>query len=130
MKTEIRNSSDVVKILDTSLRELMDEQLTVITLNAANKVISVHYEVTKGTNSACLISSKQIARLAVLDYASGVILVHNHPSGNVSPSIADLKQTEKVKAGLDVLEITLLDHVILGDESYYSFSEGKILKFS
>lgn len=129
MKTEIKDSSDIVKILNTSLRELMDEQLTVITLNTANKVIAVHYEVTKGTNNTCPISSKQIARLAVLDYAASVILVHNHPSGNVKPSFADVKETDNVRAALKLLEMSLLDHIIIGEDDYYSFAEGKILTY-
>lgn len=129
MKAIIKNSSDAVKLLDKSLRELMDEQLTVITLNGANKVIAVHYEVTKGTNNTCPISSKQIARLAVFDYATGVILVHNHPSGNPKPSISDINETDNVRKGLKLLDISLLDHIVLGDESYYSLDDEKTINY-
>lgn len=121
----INNSHDAASILDGSLRELLDEQLTVITLNNAHKVIAIHNEVTKGTSDSVLISVKQIARIAVLDYASGVILAHNHPSGDVRPSKADTEQTEKVMKGLRTLEIQLLDHIIIGDGDFYSFADEK-----
>lgn len=126
---KIRCSTDVAGLVRERMANLIDEELAVITLNAGNKVINVHYAVTKGDNKCTVISVRQIARIAVLDYASGVVLVHNHPSGNPHPSKADITETEKVKKGLNTLDISLMDHVVIGDESYFSFADNTEIKF-
>lgn len=80
-----------------------------------------------GTASNCVINPSEIFRPAILSVATGIILVHNHPSGIAEPSPADYELTQIfVKCG-NILEIQLLDHVIIGDEDYYSFEENNML---
>ena len=122
----IRNANDIITLLNGRMSDLMDEQLTVVCLNHGGKVISANFEVTKGTDTCCPISVKQIARIAVLEYASGVILIHNHPSGDPRPSKADVEQTAKVREGLKLLDIDLMDHIIIGDGNYFSFCDDKV----
>ena len=77
----------------------------------------------------CIIDQKEIVRNAILSFASGVILVHNHPSGNMEASKADIQVTERTKAALNLFDIQLLDHFIIdvNSENYYSFLDnGKI----
>ena len=64
-----------------------------------------------------------IVRQAVLTQAAGVIIAHNHPSGNVLPSQSDIKETEKLKKALKYLNISLVDHIIISDDRYYSFAD-------
>ncbi|MGC9341127.1 MAG: JAB domain-containing protein, partial [Bacteroidales bacterium] len=74
-----------------------------------------------------VIDAKIILNKAISRLASAIIICHNHPSGNPSPSQADMRITEKIKSAASTMDITLLDHLIIADDRYYSFSdEGKI----
>lgn len=96
-------------------------------LNKANKVLSIT-KIAEGTTSACLVDSKMILQGAILQNASGIILCHNHPSGNLRPSTQDLDITKKIKEGAKLFDVAVLDHVIItSEENYYSFAdEGQI----
>ena len=120
--TNPRIAYDAIKSL---LKYPEQEELFVICLTRANTIKDIHF-IGLGTDCSVLISNKIIAHHAVIDMACGVILVHTHPSGNPLPSKADIVQTEKVKKALDVFEIELLDHLIIGDKQYYSFSDEKV----
>ena len=120
--TNPRIAYDAIKSL---LKYPEQEELFVICLTRANTIKDIHF-IGLGTDCSVLISNKIIAHHAVLDMACGVILVHTHPSGNPLPSKADIEQTEKVKKALDVFEIKLIDHIVIGDKQYYSFSDEKV----
>ena len=79
-----------------------------------------------GGLDATIIDKKIVCKVAIDSLCSGVILVHNHPSGEVKPSKSDIQQTTDVKKALGVFDITLLDHIILSDQAYYSFAEEKV----
>lgn len=98
------------------------ESCFIILTNRANKIIG-WYKVSSGGLDATIIDKKIICKVAIDALASGVILVHNHPSGEVKPSKSDIQQTTDVKKALGVFDITLLDHIILSDKAYYSFTE-------
>ena len=100
------------------------EELFMICLTRANTIKDIHF-IGLGTDYSVLISNKIIARYAVIDMACGVILVHTHPSGNSTPSAADIKATEKLKEALKLFDIELMDHIVIGDGQYYSFTDGK-----
>ena len=100
------------------------EELFMICLTRANTIKDIHF-VGLGTDSSVLISNKIIARYAVIDMACGVILVHTHPSGNSTPSTADIKATERLREALKLFDIELMDHIIIGDGQYYSFVDEK-----
>lgn len=102
------------------------EQFKVMLLNRANKVLGV-FEVSTGSTTATVADPKIIFTAAIKANASGIIIAHNHPSGNLSPSHQDIDLTRKVKDGGKILEVQLLDHVIITTESYYSFADEGIL---
>ena len=102
------------------------EQFKVLLLNRANKVLGV-FEVSTGSTTATVADPKIIFAAAIKANASGIIISHNHPSGNLSPSQMDIDLTRKVKEGGKILEVQLLDHVIITTESYYSFADEGIL---
>lgn len=120
----INSAKDVYELVRGELTGKDVEHCYALTVGPANNVIALHW-VAFGSEDACVIPKKVIARHAINDLAKGVILIHNHPSGNVSPSTADIRETESLGRMLEVLDTRLLDHVIIGGDSYFSFAEEK-----
>ena len=85
------------------------------------KVISI------GTSNAALISAREIYRTALQEQAMYIVILHNHPSGNPEPSREDIQVTRKIKQSGEILDILLMDHIIIGDNRYFSFREQDIL---
>ena len=109
------------------------EKFWVLCLNRKNYLIR-HFEITSGTASNSLVHPREVFREAIRLSASSIIAVHNHPSGDPSPSAADIKITRQLKKASDIVQIELLDHIILGTASrdpsnrgYYSFRDASIL---
>lgn len=102
------------------------ESFYVIYLNRANNVIGF-IKLSQGGTAGTVADPKIIMKYAIDLLASCVICIHNHPSGNIHPSEADIKLTQKIKNGLQLFDISLLDHVILSENEHYSFAdEGMI----
>jgi len=98
----------------------------VILLTNANRVLAIS-EVATGTSRGVQTNPKYIFQLALLTNASAIIVAHNHPSGNLSISETDIKETKKIKRLATLMDITLLDHLILTSESFLSLTqEGKL----
>ena len=96
-------------------------------LNNANEIIGIH-KLSKGGITATIIDIRILLATALKCLATGIIVSHNHPSGNLLPSKLDKELTDKLKAGCKLLEITLLDHIILApDNAYYSFIDEGLL---
>ena len=95
-------------------------------LNKANKVIEKE-KISAGGLSGTVVDVKIILKNALQKLASGIILIHNHPSGNLQPSDADISITRKLKDASKLLEMAVLDHLIIGDKNYYSFSDNGII---
>lgn len=91
-------------------------------LNRANKVLGI-FEVSSGSSAGTVADPKLIFAAAIKANACGIIMAHNHPSGNLSASQADIDLTKKVKEGGKLLEIQMLDHLIVTTETYYSFAD-------
>ena len=102
------------------------EELKVVLLNRANVILGV-YELSKGGISGTVVDIKIILAVALKCNASGIILIHNHPSGNLEPSDPDTVITRKLKEASEVFELLLLDHLIISKEGYYSFADNGIL---
>ena len=102
------------------------EEFKVMLLNRANRVLGID-NVGKGGISGVVCDPKMVFQAAIVANASSIIIAHNHPSGNLKPSQADLDLTKKLKKGADVLDIMLLDHLILTEESYFSFADEGLL---
>jgi DNA repair protein RadC len=125
-KKRIQSSRDAYELLQTYISDMNYEQFMVVFLNRSNQVLRVA-TISDGGISGTVVDPKRVFKLAFEANATSIILGHNHPSGNVAPSQQDIKLTEKLKSGASYLDIAILDHVIVGDEKYFSFAdEGKI----
>lgn len=120
-KKVIRGSKDVFERLrHTSL--YTEEVVTVLFINQANEVIS-EKEVSKGGITSAFIDNRVILREALLHNAVGIILSHNHPSGDPRPSMNDRNATDSLRKACGVMDIKLLDHVIVAGTRYFSFAD-------
>lgn len=128
-RPRISSSRDACEVLKRSWNEStieLFEEFKVMFTNRANKVLGM-MEVSTGGMAATVADPRLIFVAALKAGATGMILSHNHPSGSLSPSQADIQLTHKLKDGGKLLEIQLLDHIILTSESYYSFADEGIL---
>ena len=99
------------------------EQFKIILLDRANKVLGI-YQVCQGGTCGVTVDIKLIFAAALKASAHGIILSHNHPSGNLKPSEADKQETRKLKKAGELLDIPVLDHIIVTSEGYYSFADN------
>ncbi|MBL7110415.1 MAG: JAB domain-containing protein [Bacteroidales bacterium] len=120
----IRRSQDAYEIFRLLWQDGTDhvESFGVLLLNRANKCLGFKW-VSKGGTSGTVVDPKIVFQTALLAHASGIILCHNHPSGNTIPSDADTKITRKIKDCGLLLDVAVLDHIIVGDDRFYSFSD-------
>lgn len=126
-KTKITSSQDVYDYFQAFISDLNHEEFWVLFLNRSNKVID-HYKVSQGGVAGTVIDVKIIVKNALEKLASSVILCHNHPSGNLQPSDADMNITKKIAEAAKFFDINMLDHLIIGDNSYFSFADNGMLK--
>lgn len=120
-----KNSADFIRQFYSDDIEIY-ESFFLLLLNRANDTIG-YAKISQGGTCGTVVDIKIIAKYAVDSLANSVILAHNHPSGTLSPSSQDIDITEKIKKGLSLLDIKVLDHIILTSSSYYSFAdEGRI----
>lgn len=125
-KPKISSSQDIYDNMKAELLDLPHEEFWVVMLDRANQVLRKE-QISTGGISGTVADPKIIFKAALDHYASSVILVHNHPSGNLKPSQADLKLTQKMKSAGNLLEIPVLDHIIFGDQGYLSFADEGLL---
>ena len=125
-KVKITCSNDIYQIMKPELMDLQKEEFWIILLNRANGLIKKE-QISSGGISGTVADPKIIFKAALDQYASSIILVHNHPSGNLKPSKADIELTNKMKTAGKLLEIPVLDHIIFGDEGYLSFADDGML---
>jgi DNA repair protein RadC len=126
IKNNIINIScakDVFLLLRDKLKDEKQENFIVILLNNKNKIIKEEY-ISKGVLDAAIIDPREIFKPAIRNSASRLIIVHNHPSGDPSPSEEDEEITKAVVEAGELLQIQVLDHVIIGKESYWSWKES------
>ena len=108
------------------ISDLQHEEFWVMLLNRSNKIINKN-KISQGGVAGTVIDVKIILKKAIEKLASSVILCHNHPSGNIEPSDADIGITRKLKEAAEIMDIKLLDHIIVADNSYFSFLDEGIL---
>ncbi|NDW09327.1 RadC family protein [Dysgonomonas sp. 520] len=128
-RPKVLSSESVYKLLlncfDADTIEFR-EYFKVLLLNRANQVLGV-FNISEGGISETVVDIRLILQSAILSNASGIVLSHNHPSGNLNPSQSDDNMTRKVIEACKIMDISLLDHVIITSESYYSYAdEGKL----
>ena len=126
-EAELSNPNKVVEWLRFNLGFSSQEQFFVIYLNARSSIIrsEVMY---KGNRNTASIGIDEILRKAILMKASYLIVAHNHPSDDVTPSRADIEVTEKLAEACQIVQIPLVDHIIVGRSSYFSFKNHSMLK--
>lgn len=122
----VLSASDAVSLLTPNLKYLDHEECWIVLLDRANRVLAKQ-RISSGTAGSCPIDVVRIAKLAIVHGAGGVILSHNHPSGRATPSVADIKETSRLRDALHPLGITLMDHIIFAEGRFYSFAEEREL---
>ena len=126
-RTKIGGAKDAYEILRHVFQNIEHrESFYALLLNRGNQVLG-YYEVSKGGISGTVVDIRLIMQAAIKANSSGLVLGHNHPSGNLQASDADLRITRKIKQACSVLDISLLDHLILTNYSYMSMADEGIL---
>lgn len=125
-KTVIGNSHDAYMVLRNQLSDLRTEEFWAILLNNNNKVIHVS-QLTQGGISQSIVDVRILYKTALDHFSTGIIIAHNHPSGSLKPSREDINITQKIKEAGNTLSIQLLDHIIVTQDSYFSFSDAGLL---
>jgi len=121
-RPRITNSIDVVEMMKQDLLDLNHEEFWIVILNRANYVLRKN-KISSGGISGTVADPKLIFKSALDHGGSSIVLVHNHPSGNLQPSQADITLTKTLKEAGKFLEIPVLDHIIVSDNSYFSFAD-------
>jgi DNA repair protein RadC len=125
-KPVISSSKTAYQILKNYLSDLRTEEFWAIFLNQSNKVIHVS-QLTQGGISQSIVDVRTLFKTALDHFSTGIIIAHNHPSGNLKPSREDIDVTQKIKEAGNTLNIQLLDHLIITQNSYFSFSDDGLL---
>ncbi len=113
-----------IKVLE--IHERPEEIMALITLDTKNKITGV-FVVSTGTINASLVHPREIFKRAMLQNAASIILMHNHPSGDPDPSVEDIEITRRLVEAGNIIGISILDHVIIGDEyNFYSMAENSV----
>src|SRR5690606_34323601 len=122
----IRGPRDVFELCAPALRDLTQEEFRVLLLNTQHAVLR-EVVVTRGTLDGSLVHPREVFRAAIADGAAAIILLHNHPSGDPTPSPEDRSVTQQLASAGRVVGIPVVDHVIIGDARYTSFVEAGLL---
>ncbi len=125
-KVQVTSSADVARIFQPLLGDLPHEEFWVLLLNRSNRVIDKQM-VSQGGIAGTVTDVRIILKVAVEKLASSIILCHNHPSGNLQASEADRTITKKIKEAGKWMDIPVVDHVIIGNEKYFSFADKGLI---
>lgn len=122
----IGQSSDIFKVLHPFLSDLQTEEFWAIFLNQNNKIIAKR-QLTSGGINQSIVDIRILFKVAIEHFSTAIVIAHNHPSGNLKPSPQDLKITKQISDAGKLLNIELLDHVIITQNSYFSFADESLL---
>jgi len=125
-KKSFKRSSDVANHYLPLVRDLRKEVFKILLLNRANRLIK-EVTISEGTLDASIVHPRDVFREALLEPAAGVILIHNHPSGNPAPSEEDLRLTKQLVEAGRLLGIRVYDHIIMAGESYRSLADEGLI---
>jgi DNA repair protein RadC len=125
-KPIISKSNDAYLVLKNHLSDLRTEEFWAIFLNQSNKVIHIA-QLTQGGINQSIVDVRILFKTALDHFSTGIIISHNHPSGNLKPSKEDIDITKKIKEAGNMLSIQLLDHLIITQNSYFSFADEGLL---
>lgn len=125
-RKKIQSSKDVFELFQVELAEKKYEGFWLLLLDRANKIVGQE-KISEGGTAGTVADPKRIFKTAIDRHASSLILCHNHPSGNVEPSQADISLTKKMIQAGTLLDIQILDHIIIGEENYFSFADENMM---
>ncbi len=125
-KTKVKTSTDIATFLRANLKDLSHEVFMAIYLNKSNKILKYKI-ISSGGLTGTVADPRMILKAALEEGATSIVLCHNHPSGNLKPSVADEILTRKIKDGAALIDIRLMDHIIVSNEGYYSFADDGLL---
>jgi DNA repair protein RadC len=125
-KPVIKSSREFFDYMYSEMSDLPHEEFYVLFLNRANKPITYKH-ISAGGISGTVVDTKIILRHAIELLASSFIAYHNHPSGNLRPSQADITLTKTLKEAAKLIDVLMLDHLIVGDKNYYSFADNGMM---
>jgi len=125
-KGKIGSSNSVFELMQPILGDLPHEEFWILYLNNSNKIIQKS-QLSKGGITGTMVDIRLVLKNALEIGATGLILVHNHPSGTLRPSQADKNLTQKLKGASQTLDIKVLDHLIVTEKAYFSFADKNIL---
>ena len=126
LKDKIIHSQEAFEIFKSLMGDLPYEEFWILLLNRSNRVLR-KIRISEGGVSGTVVDPKKVFKTCLDNQASSIILGHNHPSGNINPSEADIKLTKKLRDCGLLLDVDVLDHIIIGDDRYYSFADdGKM----
>ncbi|MBT4774247.1 MAG: DNA repair protein RadC [Crocinitomicaceae bacterium] len=123
LRLKIQSSQGAFDAIKSNFMDLSHEEFWVICLNRGNKIIS-KILISKGGISGTVVDIKLIFKAALEQLASSIIVCHNHPSGNLDASKEDKAITKKIKEAGEIMDVTLLDHLIISDYNYFSFADN------
>lgn len=124
--TQSKDAYDlIIREWDVNILEMIEE-VKVIFLNRTNKQIGI-YNLAKGGIPGCVVDIRIILSIALKTLATAIILVHNHPSGNLKPSTEDKKITNELQKACEIMNITLLDHLIVTRKGFFSFADTNLI---
>lgn len=126
LKSVIKTSGDIAEYLRATLKDNQSEVFAVVFLNKANKINNFEI-ISKGGITGTVADPRVILKKALEADATSIVLCHNHPSGNLKPSRADEELTIKIKEAAKYLDIRVMDHIIVSEDGYYSFSDEGML---
>jgi len=121
-KPKIESSKDAIDILMPRMRDLKKEIFKIVLLNSQNRIIDI-IEIEEGTVNKATPMIREIFQRASQKFATSLICVHNHPSGKITPSREDCEFTKELSKAGKIMQVNVLDHVIIGDNEYYSFAD-------
>jgi DNA repair protein RadC len=123
---KITNSKDAFQYFEPFMEDYRHEEFWILLLNRNNIVLG-RKRISIGGVAGTVVDPKIIFKIALENLASGIILCHNHPSGNLNPSIQDIDITKKIRDGGKLLDICVNDHIIIGQKSFFSFADNGLL---
>ena len=127
VKKPLMTARSVYEMMLPQLKGLQHEECWILFLNDHN-YLTGKMKATSGGSSSTVIDVRQVIRSALDKGASAIVLVHNHPTGNPTPSPADIRQTDALRKGVGAVGLALLDHVVVADDSFFSFSDDRMYR--
>ncbi|HZK11049.1 MAG TPA: DNA repair protein RadC [Atribacterota bacterium] len=126
-KKKIHNALDLVNYYGPCMRDLKKEKFKVIMLDVKNKIIK-DIDISVGSLTESIVHPREVLKEIIKESAASVIFLHNHPSGESNPSKNDLDITERLASACELVGVKVLDHIILGEDDYFSFAQEGLLK--